>query len=207
MRFLKYAVYLFAKFQRKSRLAACRHCVIHPTSKVEGGSQVVSLTMDRHSFCGYDCMIVNVDIGAFCSIADRVCIGGAGHPIGYVSTSPVFLSHKDSVQAKFARHQYQDCPKTIIGHDVWIGYGAFIKSGVRIGNGAVVGMGAVVTRDVEPYTVVGGNPARKISERFPKDIADALTASEWWLMSDAELKESSALFTDVELFLKSRNLL
>ena len=96
---------------------------------------------------------------------------------------------------------------TTIGHDVWIGFGARIRSGVKIGHGAVVGMGAVVTRDVESYTIVAGNPARVVSRRFSKDVADALEASAWWDMNDADLRASAELFTEPEAFLKSRGLL
>ncbi|KGF67308.1 acetyltransferase [Hoeflea sp. BAL378] len=124
-----------------------------------------------------------------------------------MSTSPVFLSHRDSVKAKFSRHVFEYCPKTTIGHDVWIGFGAKIRSGVKIGNGAVVGMGAVVTRDVEPYMVVAGNPARVVSQRFSNAVAAALNASAWWDMNDADLKANAALFTDPEMFLNSRGLL
>ena len=76
----------------------------------------------------------------------------------YVSTSPVFLDHRDSVKAKFSHHHYVWRAKTSIGHDVWIGEAALIKGGLNIGHGAVIGMGSVVTKDVPPYAIVAGNP-------------------------------------------------
>lgn len=97
-------------------------------------------------------------------------IGGAMHPIHFVSTSPVFLSHSDSVKVRFAHHDYLPIIKTEIGHDVWIGQGAFVKSGVTIGTGAVVDMGSVVEKDVPPYAIVGGDPANVIRYRFDADV-------------------------------------
>ncbi len=199
--------YFVARLQKKLRLSAIHGSEIHPTSAVEGGSQIINSRMDRHSFCGYDCIILNAEIGSFCSLADNVYIGGAGHPMEFVSTSPVFLSHRDSVKTKFARHSYFNLPRTIIGNDVWVGYGARLRAGIHVGHGAVIGMGAVVTRDVPPYCVVGGNPAKKIKERFPQPIAQGLLKSEWWMYGDEELKEAALLFNDPEAFLKKRGLL
>ena len=131
--------YLVARLLKKARLSSVKNSTIHPTSKVESGSQIVAVKMDRHSFCGYDCALLNVEVGPFCSIADGVYVGGSAHPMHFVSTSPVFLSHKDSVKAKFARHDFLDFPRTRIGADVWIGQGAKIRAGVSVGTGAVNG--------------------------------------------------------------------
>lgn len=194
--------YILCRLQKKMRLSAIRNSKVHKTAAIEGGSQIVDSTMGRHSFCGYDCVLLNVDIGSFCSIADNVYVGGSAHPMHFVSTSPVFLSHRDSVKAKFSKHDYHHMPRTRIGNDVWIGYGARIKAGISVGNGAVVGMGAVLTRDVAPYTVVGGNPAREIKSRFPEEIVKALLASEWWTYSDEQLREAAVDFKDPEKFIK-----
>lgn len=199
--------YLFARIVKKSRPNAIKNSRVHPTSVAESGSQIVGSTIDRHSFCGYDCVILNSTIGSFCSIADNVYIGGSHHPMHFVSTSPVFLSHRDSVKNKFSRHHYQEMAKTNIGNDVWIGFGARIRAGIKVGNGAVIGMGSVVTRDVAPYAVVAGNPAREIRKRFPTHICEALEKSEWWNLEDEELRKVAALFTDPEIFLKNRGLL
>ena len=196
-----------SRLQKKLRLNAIRDSQIDATSVIEGGSQVVGTTMDRHSFCGYDCTLLNVDIGGFCSISDQVFIGGSAHPAKYVSTSPVFLSHRDSVKHKFALHEYYEMPRTTIGHDVWIGFAARIKAGVSVGHGAIVGMGAVVTRDVEPYTIVGGNPAHVIRSRFSSTITKALLKSEWWAYSAEELGKCAICFDDPEEFLRQKGLL
>lgn len=163
---------------------------------------LVNSTMERHSFCGYDCTILNAEIGSFVSIASNVKIGGVAHPMHFVSTSPVFLSHKDSIKAKFARHDYLPMVKTTIGHDVWIGEGAFIKAGVSIGTGAVVGMGAVVTKDVPPYAIVAGNPARAIRKRFSDEVIQSLLYTEWWNRNESELSQIGAYINDPNEFIK-----
>jgi len=199
--------YILARLQKKMKLSAVRDSEIHHTSKIEGGSQVIDTVMDRHSFCGYNCVLLNANIGSFCSISDNVYVGGSAHPTHFVSTSPVFLAHRDSVKTKFSRHQYYSMPRTTIESDVWIGHGVHIRAGVTIGFGAVVGMGAVVTKDVPPYTVVGGNPARQIKLRFPEAIANGLLASKWWTFSDEELRHVAKDFTTPEAFLSKRGLL
>lgn len=199
--------YALARAQKRLRLSAVRNTVLGLDAKIEAGSQVIDTKIGRHSFCGYDCTVLNAEIGSFCSIAQEVTIGGAAHPIQFVSTSPVFLSHRDSVKAKFSRHVYEHLPRTVIGHDVWIGYRATIRSGVTIGTGSVVGMGAVVTKDVAPYSIVGGNPAKVLRSRFEADVVEALLKSAWWDWDDERLTRAATLFTDPRNFLRSEDLL
>ena len=193
--------YVCARLFKKIRPAAIRASTIHSTSKIEPGSQVVSSEFMRHSYCGYDCLFLNVSVGSFCSISDNVVVGGSNHPMHFVSTSPVFLSHRDSVKTKFSKFDYLDVPRTHIGSDVWIGHSACIRAGVNIGHGAVVAMGGVVTKDVPPYSIVGGNPARVLRMRFSADIVDRLLASAWWELPDDELGSWAASFNDPEKFL------
>lgn len=193
---------IYSKILKKMRGNAIKRSTIDRTSKVESGSTVYDSKIDRHSFCGYDCSILNCEIGAFCSIGHRVSIGGAAHPAKFVSTSPVFLSHKDSVQAKFAQHAFLPELKTRIGHDVWIGEGVFIKAGVHIGHGAIVGMGSVVTRDVPPYAIVAGNPARLIRMRFDDKLIAGLLEMAWWNLPEAELRRIAVHFNDPQLMLR-----
>lgn len=199
--------YFLAKLLKKARGSAVVDCTIDSTSKVEAGTTMVNSVMNRHSFCGYDCSILNCDIGSFCSIASGVSIGGVGHPLHFVSTSPVFLSHKDSVKTKFARHEYLPIVRTHIGHDVWIGERALIKPGVRIGHGAVVGMGSVVTKDVEPYSIVAGNPAHLLRMRFDKHVVEGLLSMHWWDLPDTEIQRLGPLFNDpLKLLLSNTSL-
>lgn len=193
--------YLWAKAVKKLRGTALRGSTVHPSSKVEPGTQFVFSVMGRHSFCGYDCDISHADIGSFCSIANGVVIGGGMHPVSWISSSPAFYAGRDSIRAKFAEHAREPVRRTRIGHDVWIGQNALIKQGITIGTGAVIGMGAVVTKDVAPYAIVAGNPARLIRLRFPAALVDALLQSEWWELPEARLRALGHLATDPAAFL------
>jgi len=195
-------IYLWSKIIRKLRGSAIIDSVIHKTSKVEAGSQILNTIMDKHSFCGYDCEISNCEIGSFTSIASGVVIGGGMHPIDWVGTSPVFYEGRDSVKAKFSEFKRDVVKITVIGHDVWIGRNSLIKQGVTIGNGAVVGMGSIVTKDVAPYSIVGGNPAKAIRYRFSEEIIDKLIASKWWELPEKQLKEYATYFRDPSLFVE-----
>ena len=189
------------KFLKKIRTSAVRKSNIDPSARIASGCNIISSAMGRYSYCGYDCTFFNAEIGSFCSIANNVVIGGASHPAHFVSTSPVFLSHKDSIKTKFANHEYMPQLVTKIGHDVWIGDSAIIKAGVTIGTGAIIGMGAVVTKSIDPFSVVGGNPARLIRKRFSDDKIQLLLKSEWWNMSEIELSKFGENFNNPDAFL------
>lgn len=192
-------LYLWAKFLKKIRGAAIKNSIIDKTSKVESGSQVVNSTFGRHSFCEYDCQIINCDVG-FSSIANNVAIGGAVHPMNWVSMSPVFYEGRDSVKAKFSEHKRPEPLKCVVGNDVWIGEVVLIKAGAIIGDGAVVGMGSVVTKNVEQYSIVAGNPARIIRKRFDDETIRILSDSRWWEWEDRKIRKYAGYFNDIEDF-------
>ena len=194
--------YLWAKLWKVARGAAVRSSHIDPTSRVHAGTTFLYSRLDRHAFVGYDCNIIHTHIGPFSSLASRITIGGAAHPLHFVSTSPVFLSHKDSVKAKFARHDYLPVVTTEVGADVWIGDGAYIKAGVTIGHGAAIGMGSVVTKDVPPYAIVAGNPARVIRYRFDEATIRRLLATQWWTWPETRLHELGTFMNDPQSFLR-----
>lgn len=193
--------FLWAKFFKKIRGVALVNSTIPKSSKVESGSHIVNSVFGKHSFCGYDCEIINCEVGSFCSIANNVIIGGGAHPMDWVSMSPVFYEGRDSVKAKFSKHKRVAQLKTNIGHDVWIGQGAIIKQGVTIGTGSVIGMGSVVTKDVPPYTIVAGCPAKKVKMRFDDSIIEQILESKWWTFNDEKLNQFAPFFTDPNKFL------
>ena len=194
-------LYMWSKLCKKLRGRAITNSKISKTSKVEAGSNIANCNFGRYSFCGYDCEIVNCDVGAFCSIANNVVIGGSNHPMEWISMSPVFYAGRDSIKTKFSEHKRDDHKKTIIGNDVWIGEKAIIKQGVSIGNGAVIGMGSVVTKDVESYSIVGGCPAKKIRMRFDIQTIRQLESIKWWEFSNDKLFEFAEYITEPEKFI------
>ncbi len=193
-------LYLWSKLIKKIRGKAIKNSNIHPSSKIEAGSTVYNSTFNKYSFCGYNCKILNADIGAFCSIADGVIIGPAEHPIDWASTSPVFYKGRDSVKMKFSSFNVNQNKRTIIGNDVWIGENAMIKSGISIGTGAVIAMGAIVTHDVMPYEVVGGVPSSHIKYRFDEDTIKLLLKSKWWELNNDVLKQVASLIKTPDEF-------
>lgn len=199
---MKSISYIIARLFKKAHGKAISNSFVHPSSTIESGSQFVNSSMEKYSFCGYDCEIINCSIGSYCSIANNVIIGGAMHPINWVSMSPVFYYGRDSVKKKFSEFKREPDKKTIVEHDVWIGHGAHIKQGVVIGTGSVVGMGAVVTKDVPPYSIVGGNPAHVIRKRFNEDIIEQLLKSEWWNLPETQIQELSQYIQNPVIFLK-----
>ena len=102
---------------------------------------------------------------------------------------------------RFAKHEFDGILRTVIGNDVWIGKRAIIKAGVKIGDGAVVGAGAVVTKDVPPYAIVAGVPAKIIKYRFDEDTIAQLLKTKWWNLSDEELEKRAGNITNVHEFL------
>lgn len=195
---------LYGKLVRKFLLGKCvRNSRIDKTANTSTGGNILNSSMGRYSYSGYDCWIINADIGAFCSISDSVYIGGREHPMKWVSTSPVF-EHGDSNGApdSFVKFGVPEIKRTIIGNDVWIGHGAIIKAGISIGDGAVVGAGAVVTKDVPPYAVVGGCPARIIRYRFDSDLIKQLLETHWWTLDDEKIKVVSPYIREPERFIE-----
>lgn len=132
-------------------------------------------------------------IGAFCSIGKDVIIQlGGNHAMLCATTYP--FNHLWPSAAGIEMPPPVGWKRDItVGNDVWIGYGAHILSGVTIGNGAVIGAGSLVTKEVRPYEVVGGNPARHIRFRFPPDVIDGLQQLAWWQWSDDQISEALPL--------------
>lgn len=176
-------------------------CKKHSTSKVCPGSELTSVSIGRYTYLGSRCFGVNAQIGSFCSIADNCRIGGASHTVDHVSTSPVFVKGKNILKKNFAGAEHVHTPKTVIEHDVWLGAGCQIKSGVTVHTGAVLGTGSVVTRDIPPYEIWAGVPAKKIRDRFDDDIKQRLLASKWWELPESRLSELGDRFSDPSAFL------
>lgn len=138
-------------------------------------------------------------IGKFCSIAKNVSIvmGGIHHTSGATTYPFEEIFGFNGGRRTFSKGD------TIIGNDVWIGYGATILSGLTIGDGSIIAAGALVTKSVDPYTVVGGNPAKEIKKRFDDKTIKQLIKIKWWEWDIKKIKKNIPLITgDIEKFLK-----
>lgn len=197
----KYLLYLYSKFLKKIQISSIIRSNIHNKSKVCSQSHLVNVSLEKYSYIGNNCQLVYVSIGKFCSISDNVIIGGASHPIHWVSSSPLFYRDKNILRKNFSDAEYLPYKNTTIGSDVWIGNGALIKSGLNIEHGAVIGMGAVVTKDVGPYEIWAGNPAKLIKKRFDDKTISQLLEYCWWDRTDAEISDKAKYFEDPKLLL------
>ncbi len=140
-------------------------------------------------------------IGSYCSIAGKVQIYlGGEHRTDWVTTYPFNVFYPEG---KHITGQPKSKGDVIIGNDVWIGNEAIIMSGVTIGDGAVIGARAVVTKSVQPYSIVAGNPAKIIKKRFDNRTIDRLLTAKWWAWEDARIKKAIPLLlnTDITTFL------
>ena len=195
--------YLYSKFfKRVLRGTSILNSDIHKTAKVYSGSTFYNSKIGRYSYVGYDSEVVNCEIGAFCSIANGFIAGGAKHPLDWVSTSPVFYNVGSGTGYHLGFLDAEKTKRTVIGNDVWIGSRVIMMQGIEIGNGVVIGAGSVVTKNVPSYAVVAGCPARIIRYRFDKELISRLEQTEWWSLSDKDLKELAPFMNNPERFLE-----
>ncbi|WP_421906114.1 CatB-related O-acetyltransferase [Mameliella sp.] len=143
----------------------------------------------------------NARIGKFCSIAAGSKVGLGIHPVDHVSTHPSLYSADASGSFGFVQETkiIEHLPVEI-GNDVWLGTGVSVMDGVNIGNGAIVAGGAFVTKDVPPYAIVGGIPARHIKYRFDPDMIEFLQDFSWWDRDEDFLRRHAPLFDNPEKF-------
>lgn len=154
-----------------------------------GTSIFTDVAIGAHSYVNGGTIREQTRIGRFCSIADGVVLGAPNHAIDLLSTHPFATkAPMDSTYGFPFRSNKTNSRNTIIGNDVWIGVNAIVVEGVKIGTGAIVAAGAVVTKDVSPYAIVGGVPAKVIRYRFPDDVIEKLLESEWWRLPFDMLK-------------------
>ncbi|WP_445500267.1 chloramphenicol acetyltransferase [Microvirga sp. G4-2] len=183
-----------------------RDCRLGRYTEVGARTSMIETILDDYSYIVHDGEVAYTTIGKFCSIASHVRINPGNHPMWRASQahftyrSRQYWPEEDDDEAFF--HWRRSHP-VVIGHDVWIGHGAVILPGRSVGTGAIVGAGAIVTRDVAPYAIVGGNPARVIRRRFDERIAQRLQALAWWDWDHGRLRHALRDFRDlsVEAFL------
>lgn len=154
--------------------------VMEENVRLYGNCELLNVFIGAFTHVASGAWLLNTDIGRYCSIGDGVHIL-TQQPTKMLTTSPIIYGDIfDELAMVATKAQYPVIRKTIIGNDVWIGSGVKIKTGLTIGDGAVIGAGAVVTKNVAPYSVVGGVPAKVIKMRFPPKIIARLNKIAWW---------------------------
>lgn len=163
--------------------ASLRNCSFGYHNRIYDHSILYNVSLGDYSYVGGDCRLMNVTIGKFVSIGPSVWIGGLpSHPLHLKSTFPGFYQKDSSFYGIEPEYDYPESEfkHVTIGNDVWIGARAMILDGVSIGDGAVIAAGAVVTKDVPPYAIIGGVPARVIKYRFSEQKIYEMLQSQWW---------------------------
>ncbi|APG48309.1 chloramphenicol acetyltransferase [Phaeobacter porticola] len=177
---------------------------LHPNCKITNSSfgtyveigadsRVLNSRFGDYSYCDRNCDIANTEIGKFSNIASAVRIGATDHPLDKASLHHFLYrssSYWDDVDDDANWFDHRASRRAEIGNDTWIGHGALIKPDVTIGHGAVVASGAVVTKDVAPYTIVGGNTAQLIRRRLTEAVAEQMMELGWWHWESARLRDA-----------------
>lgn len=169
---------------------------IDPRAVIYRMVKMKSSSIGRYSYVGNDTDVECADIGQFCSISDHCRIGMGGHTLSHISSCPLFTQRINGCQEQWVDqdiHAVEE-KRAVLGNDVWVGSHVLINGGVTVGHGAVIGAGAVVVKDVPPYAIVGGVPAKVIRFRFSPEIIEKLLELQWWNLPDETLKDHIALF-------------
>lgn len=171
-------------------------------TKIGKQSFLINTTLGEYSYLAGFNSIMNATIRMFCSIGENVKIGLGKHPTSiFISTSPVFYSPVGQCGESFSDQYYFDeTGIDNIGNDVWIDANSVILDNVNIGNGAIVAAGSVVTKDVEPYAIVGGIPAKVIRYRFSTETITFINKSEWWNFDETILRSNFKSFHTIDNF-------
>ncbi len=211
----KIKMFIFC-FLKRRQLKVGRHINIDSQSTFEGRNSIAGNCSFLRSQLGYASYVANgsyirhTKIGRYSCIGKNVRIIDVTHPARkFVSTHPLFFAKKTVVGPSYVKKQKfeefiwnKNNPQfsVLIGNDVWIGDGAMILGGNTIGNGAIVAAGAVVTKDVNPYEIVAGVPAKVIGHRFTEEQIDFLEKTQWWNHDEEWMMENADMFEDITTF-------
>ena len=200
----RYLLLLFSKlksiFQRNIAFSSrVEYSNVSPKAKVWEHCKLFHSSLGDYSYIGGYSRIIHADIGKFCSIAGETRIGMGTHTLDKISTSSIFTEAKNGTKHSWVKESaVNPFKRVVVGNDVWIGVRTMVMGGVKIGDGAVIGAGSIVTKDVPPYAVVAGVPAKVIRFRFPQDQIDVLLAHPWWVLTEEKLRKRIELFQDSE---------
>ncbi len=184
-----------------------KESVLMDNVRIDRNNYIENSSIDRFSYTGMNSVVMHSDIGSFCSISWNVTIGGANHDYSRVAQHSFLYNDRDRLRPGNVKGYDRFSQKLTIGNDVWIASGAVVTRGVSIGDGAVVGANAVVTRDVPPFSIVVGSPARVIGYRFSDEVIELLLELKWWDWSKEKITESFQFLNDKPDVEKLRKLL
>jgi len=165
--------------------------------------KIVNSCVGENTYVAFNSRLFNCDVGPYCSIGPDVLVGLGMHPAHtFVSTHPAFFSPRNTSTISYVTEQkFVETNRITIGNDVWIGARAIVMDGINIGDGAIVAAGAVVTKDVEPFSIVGGVPARKIRKRFSDEEITTCLDFCWWNQNEDWIKSKAYLFSNIQDFI------
>jgi acetyltransferase-like isoleucine patch superfamily enzyme len=216
-RIIRYILtFIYGIYVKRNGVLLHPSCLINRTTYFEGMNKInrrcniLNTKIGKGTYIGNNCELINVFIGRYCSVAQNCIVISATHPTSiFVSTHPAFFSVNKQAGFSFVTEQrfnelnYFDKKHDVsvkIGNDVWIGQDVKIISGVEIGDGAVIASGAVVTKNILPYSIVGGVPAKHIKFRFSENEIEYLLKFKWWDKDLEWLALNFSDFGDIKIF-------
>ena len=163
-------------------------CCINENTLIEANVHILkncyinNCKIGSYSYIGRNSIVQNTKVGRYCSIANDVFIGLGKHPTDLISTSPIFYRKRNTLRIQLVENDsdFKEYADINIGNDVWIGTRAIVMDGVRIGNGAIIAANSVITKDVPPYAIVAGIPAKILKYRFAENKIEKLQSLNWW---------------------------
>lgn len=184
---------------------AANDCTFSGPVVLSTNVKITNCHIGTNTYIASNSRLSNCDVGNYCSIGPEILAGLGVHPSRiFVSTHPSFFLPQNASPISHVKEQkFLEFQRITIGNDVWIGARAILLDGVSVGDGAIIGAGAVVTQNVEPYSIVGGVPAKEIRKRFPDHEIEFLLKIRWWEKDDEWIKSKAYLFTDIEKLIEN----
>lgn len=191
------------KFLKIGYMSNATNCKFGLYNTIYNEVSLSNVSLGDFTYIAGNTNISRTTIGKFCSIGPDCKVGLGKHPSkDFVSTHPIFFSTLRQAQVSFAdRNYFEEFADIKIGNDVWLGANIIVVDGVNIGDGAIVAAGSVVTKDIPPYAIIGGVPAKIIKYRFEQEEIKRLLEMRWWDMDIESIKDNFKKFHNVKRFL------